>query len=110
MKKICLPVEGMTCAACVSRVEKIVSKFDGVKNVSVNFATEKLSLELEKDDAVLGKIKSAVADAGYNLILDSIDNSENNNLPSAREDDKRYIELRKRFLAYFGLYNSCLCN
>ncbi|KAB2846340.1 MAG: hypothetical protein F9K42_11535, partial [Ignavibacterium sp.] len=31
-KKISLPVEGMTCASCVARVEKTVSKVEGIKN------------------------------------------------------------------------------
>ena len=40
-QKISVPIEGMTCASCVARVEKSISKIDGVKNVSVNLATEK---------------------------------------------------------------------
>ncbi|MFB5193097.1 heavy metal translocating P-type ATPase [Alicyclobacillus fastidiosus] len=36
-----LPVEGMTCAACAARIEKVVGKLEGVKNVNVNLASEK---------------------------------------------------------------------
>ena len=40
LEKISAPVEGMTCASCVARVEKSISKIQGVKNVSVILATE----------------------------------------------------------------------
>ncbi|KES14945.1 Cation transport ATPase, partial [Gilliamella apicola SCGC AB-598-I20] len=38
-------VEEMSCASCVSRVEKALKKIDGVINVSVNLATEKATVE-----------------------------------------------------------------
>jgi len=31
IEKLSLPVEGMTCASCVARVEKTIAKFNGVK-------------------------------------------------------------------------------
>ena len=34
------PVEGMTCASCVRRVERALTKFDGVSEANVNLATE----------------------------------------------------------------------
>ena len=39
-----LPVEGMTCASCVLRVEKALKKVDGVLGANVNLATEKVSV------------------------------------------------------------------
>ncbi len=41
--KISLPVEGMTCASCVARVEKSIAKIEGVTDVAVNLATEKVN-------------------------------------------------------------------
>ena len=41
---IILPVEGMTCASCVARVEKVLLKADGVESALVNLATEKVNL------------------------------------------------------------------
>ncbi|MDQ3541886.1 MAG: cation transporter, partial [Chloroflexota bacterium] len=38
------PVEGMTCAACVRRVERALTKVDGVESASVNLATERASV------------------------------------------------------------------
>ncbi len=44
IEPILLPVEGMTCASCVRRVEKAVASVPGVTESAVNFATETLSL------------------------------------------------------------------
>ena len=68
-QKFSLPVEGMTCASCVARVEKTLNKMDGVKNVSVNFATEKANFEIDPEVVNLNKIASAVEDAGYKISL-----------------------------------------
>ncbi len=70
-KKITVPVEGMTCASCVVRVEKAISKAEGVKNVSVNFASEKASFEFDPMNTDYRKIEKLVEEAGYKILLDS---------------------------------------
>ena len=42
---ISLPIEGMTCASCVGRVEKALSKIEGVDSVTVNLATERADIK-----------------------------------------------------------------
>jgi P-type Cu+ transporter len=64
-RKISAPVDGMTCASCVARVEKAISRVDGVKNVTVNLATEKATFEINPDVADMKKISEIVEDAGY---------------------------------------------
>jgi Cu+-exporting ATPase len=39
-----LPVEGMTCASCVNRIERYLNKLDGVERANVNLATETASV------------------------------------------------------------------
>lgn len=39
-EEVALKIEGMTCAACVSRVEKVLARVPGVANVRVNLASE----------------------------------------------------------------------
>lgn len=68
-KKFSLPVEGMTCASCVARVEKAIGKVEGVKSVAVNIATEKASFEIDPMKADISKIAAAVEDAGYKMTL-----------------------------------------
>ncbi len=69
IEKISAPVEGMTCASCVARVEKAISKLDGVKNVSVNFASEKASFEFDPEKVDYKKVARVVEDAGYKIDL-----------------------------------------
>ena len=40
------PVEGMTCASCVRRVEKAIAAVPGVESASVNLATERADVSL----------------------------------------------------------------
>lgn len=70
-----LAVRGMTCAACVNRVERALRKVPGVAQAQVNFATETAAISLdaqacEFDPAAL---VSAVQDAGYEAHLQSQD-------------------------------------
>jgi len=41
--ELSIPVEGMTCASCVRRVEKALAKAPGVVEARVNLATERAS-------------------------------------------------------------------
>ncbi|MGL4290917.1 MAG: copper ion binding protein, partial [Phreatobacter sp.] len=63
---ISLPIEGMTCASCVGRVERVLKAVPGVVQAHVNLATERA------DIAVSGPIDhdalvKAIADAGYTV-------------------------------------------
>ena len=71
MEKKTYVVEGMTCSACANRVERVVKKLEGVDNASVNFATEKLTVEIDKDKIKEDEIKAVVDKAGYKLLEES---------------------------------------
>ncbi len=43
-------IQGMTCAACAARIEKVVGKLEGVQSVTVNLASEKMVVEAENID------------------------------------------------------------
>ncbi|WP_374522766.1 heavy metal translocating P-type ATPase [Hydrogenophaga sp.] len=65
-----LGIGGMTCASCVSRVEKALKKQPGVMAATVNLATETARVSLNTADTpdsteVLARLKRAVRDAGY---------------------------------------------
>jgi len=67
-----LPITGMTCASCANRVERGLNRLDGV-TASVNYATEKASVEF--DGAAVGPdaLIEAVEAAGYQAELPSTD-------------------------------------
>jgi P-type Cu+ transporter len=66
--KIELNVEGMSCASCVSRIEKALKKVDGVEDAQVNFATGKAIVQMSPDLSVQ-KVVDAVHAAGYHAEL-----------------------------------------
>ena len=66
------PVEGMTCASCVRRVEKAISAVPGVESAAVNLATERADVRLTSpatSEAVIAAIRSA----GYEVASQSFD-------------------------------------
>ena len=67
-KEITIPIEGMSCAACAMRIEKGVSKLDGVSLASVNYATEKLVTKYNPEKVRISEIKQAIAKAGYKAL------------------------------------------
>lgn len=66
-----LPVEGMTCAACAARLEKVLNRLPGL-NAQVSFATRKAALTLDPDHAPLKEITEAVERAGFSVMPEHI--------------------------------------
>jgi len=63
----------MTCASCVRRVEKAISKVDGVAVASVNLASEKASVAFDPGVTDLDAIKGAIVGAGYEALEPAAD-------------------------------------
>ncbi|MCO8579310.1 heavy metal translocating P-type ATPase [Burkholderia multivorans] len=61
---VLLDIDGMTCASCVSRVEKALAKVPGVTHASVNLATERATVEASADVSA-ARLVEAVEQAGY---------------------------------------------
>src|SRR5688572_27033900 len=61
-----IPVEGMTCASCVARIEKAVGRIPEVESVSVNLATESAHLIL-KTSGALQSVIAAIEQLGYTV-------------------------------------------
>jgi Cu+-exporting ATPase len=67
-----LPIQGMTCAACVSHVEHALQEVDGVAGVTVNLATEKASVNLASNGGGVTPLILAVRDAGYDVSTETV--------------------------------------
>ena len=65
---ITLQVQGMTCASCVGRVERVLKKQPGVQAVSVNLATERASIRLLADTPVQALVVLATAMVALGLV------------------------------------------
>ena len=64
-KSISLVVQGMTCAACVWRIEEAVTRIPGVHETAVNLATERARVTYDPAMVTPAHIAHAVTDAGY---------------------------------------------
>ena len=64
------PVEGMTCASCVNRIERYLRKADGVIEATVNLATESASIRYDAARITPAGLGQAVEAAGYEARLD----------------------------------------
>jgi Cu+-exporting ATPase len=60
-----LGIDGMTCASCVSRVERALNKVPGVLGASVNLATETARVAYLPAEQIEARLRRAVRDAGY---------------------------------------------
>ncbi len=65
--EIVLPIEGMTCASCVNRIERFLKKTPGVEDASVNLATERATVRLNPAIAGRDEAVAAVLAAGYEV-------------------------------------------
>jgi Cu+-exporting ATPase len=94
--KLTLPVQGMTCASCVLRVENALKKVEGVEQATVNLATESATVEFEPAMVSVEILKRAVADAGYKIV-DAVDEFDSLKAQSQLWE-KDYHSLKSRFV------------
>ncbi|PWW17538.1 Cu+-exporting ATPase [Cytobacillus oceanisediminis] len=68
LKEVQLPISGMTCAACSSRIEKGLNKLDGVQEANVNLALEKASVKYNPDVTSVEAFEKKIEDLGYAVV------------------------------------------
>ena len=67
-ERIVIRVGGMSCAACSARIEKALSKLDGVSEPNANFTAGKVSLSYDPEIVDRKRIEDTIASAGYTII------------------------------------------
>ncbi len=88
-----LPITGMTCASCANRVERKLNKLDGV-TATVNYATEKATVDFNADTVRPEQLVNAVEAAGYSAVLPSSESTT----PEQASDEDTTAPLRRRLL------------
>jgi P-type Cu+ transporter len=63
-----LPISGMTCASCATRVEKRLNRLDGVQ-ATVNYATERATVDFDPAVSTADDLVAAIEQAGYAAVL-----------------------------------------
>ena len=71
LKRVALDIEGMTCSACVARLEKAFKRFDGIEKANVNLPLEKATLVLDPTIVAFEDLKAIVERTGFDLGIQS---------------------------------------
>ncbi len=72
LTQITLPIRGMSCASCAAKIENGVKGVAGVREASVNFATEKLSASYDSKKVGAGEIIGVIEGLGYSTDAQSV--------------------------------------
>ncbi len=84
-----LAVGGMTCAACVGRVERALRRIDGVLEANVNLVTERAYVRFLPATTGMPALKRAIRDAGYEVLETTGAESREQEESEARERDRK---------------------
>ncbi len=84
IQTIDIRIGGMTCASCVTRVEKALNKVPGVISATVNLATESARIDVDDAELTDARLRRVIRDAGYEpRSADAVENEANNTSPWA---------------------------
>jgi len=72
-KQATLPIEGMTCAACATRIEKGLNRMDGIAEASVNLASERAAVQYDGDAVTLQQVVDKIEHLGYKVPVETLD-------------------------------------
>ncbi|MFS0752245.1 heavy metal translocating P-type ATPase [Oceanobacillus sp. 1P07AA] len=92
IEKVDLDINGMTCAACSNRIEKVLNKMDGVKEATVNLTTETGMVYYYPDVVQDSQLINKIEKIGYNAV------SKNANQNKASQKEKQLVKTKKKLI------------
>jgi Cu+-exporting ATPase len=92
-EKLSISIGGMTCAACVNRIEKTLQRIPGVLKAAVNLATEKATVQYQADRVEKSELRKAIEDLGYQVFSFAEETSD-------REREARIREIKVQKLKF----------
>lgn len=108
MKNYRYTIKNLDCANCAKKIEDKLSNTEGYKNVTLNFATLKLSFQTDKENNVKEEVQKIISAIEPEVVV--IDEKEENKSESIKNDVIRLI-IRSDIIFYFhgypnGKYNA----
>ena len=100
MKKIILKIDGMTCSACSSSLEKYLSKQEGIDDALVNLVMATASISYDEEKLSIDDLNKFVIDAGFKSLGEYDETVDN------KKDNKNIYLLINGILAIIVLYIS----
>src|SRR5437773_8325774 len=94
-----IPIEGMSCASCVAKIEHGLTAVPGVSRAAVNLATEQATVEYQPGVTDPAAIQETIRSLGYTPVLPAAPAAQAIVSPESREDRKQaaYRALKRRF-------------
>src|SRR5437867_788053 len=94
-----IPIEGMSCASCVAKIEHGLSAVPGVSRAAVNLATEQATVEYRPGVTDPTAIQETIRGLGYTPVMPAAPEARAMIVPESKEDRKRaaYRALKRRF-------------
>lgn len=89
-----LDITGMTCAACSSRIEKVLNKMDGVQNATVNLTTEQAKVDYYPEETDADKLVTRIQKLGYDASI-----KDNNRDQTSRKAEALQHKLIKHHIS-----------
>ncbi len=71
MKKLTFPISGMHCGSCAVNIQNKLKSLSGIKEATVNYASEKAFIEYNPDLSSLSDISNAVSSLGYSALINN---------------------------------------
>lgn len=87
-------ITGMHCASCQTRIEKVLSKTDGVYEVNVNLATGKMRIKYDENKLDSKNIEDKVKSIGFGAELERERNTEKDK----KLKEKEYASIKRKFI------------
>ncbi|AQS59118.1 heavy metal translocating P-type ATPase [Desulforamulus ferrireducens] len=96
-----IKIKGMTCAACSSRVERVLKKLPGVFEASVNLATERAAVVFNPAELTPADLGKAIKEAGYTPVAAE----ESSDLDREQQERQREITHQRRMFMLAAIFS-----
>ncbi|MGF7186298.1 Cu+-exporting ATPase [Desulfitispora alkaliphila] len=90
LNRVHLAVGGISCAACVRRIEKRLSKLTGIHNASVNLAKESTTIEFDQSTISIKEIITAIEGLGFTA--KTLETQKNTDLEADKKRDMKRLQ------------------
>ncbi|SVC02475.1 uncharacterized protein METZ01_LOCUS255329, partial [marine metagenome] len=67
LEHLVIPINGMSCASCASRIEKNVADLEGVMHAGVNFGAEQASVDYDADKVSPAEVREVIENLGFKV-------------------------------------------
>lgn len=97
--ELTLPVSGMTCSACSSRLERVLNAQDGMLLAQVNLASQTATVKFDPARSSLREIRQLISDAGFESgEVQSAQNAKKNFDDRKAENEAHLQQMKKRLI------------